>query len=54
MYVILGASGHTGQIVAKSLLARGQKVRVVYLATDGSVFINFQTQGSWGVYGGLD
>jgi len=29
MYVILGASGHTGQIVAKSLLARGQKVRVV-------------------------
>ena len=29
MHVILGASGHTGQIVAKSLLARGQKVRVV-------------------------
>ena len=29
MYVILGASGHTGHVVAKSLLARGQKVRVV-------------------------
>ena len=29
MYVILGASGNTGHIVAKSLLARGQKVRVV-------------------------
>jgi uncharacterized protein YbjT (DUF2867 family) len=29
MYVILGASGHTGQIVAKNLLAGGQKIRVV-------------------------
>jgi len=29
MYVVLGASGHTGQVVAKNLLARGQKVRVV-------------------------
>jgi uncharacterized protein YbjT (DUF2867 family) len=29
MYVVLGASGNTGQIVAKNLLARGQKVRVV-------------------------
>jgi len=29
MFVILGASGHTGQIVAKNLLARGEKVRVV-------------------------
>jgi uncharacterized protein YbjT (DUF2867 family) len=29
MYVILGASGNTGHIVAKSLLARGQKVRAV-------------------------
>jgi len=29
MYVILGASGNTGHIVAKTLLARGQKVRVV-------------------------
>jgi uncharacterized protein YbjT (DUF2867 family) len=29
MYVVLGASGHTGQVVASNLLARGQKVRVV-------------------------
>ena len=29
MYVVLGASGHTGHIVANNLLARGQKVRVV-------------------------
>jgi uncharacterized protein YbjT (DUF2867 family) len=29
MYVVLGASGNTGSVVAKNLLARGQKVRVV-------------------------
>ncbi len=29
MFVVLGASGHTGQVVATNLLARGQKVRVV-------------------------
>jgi len=29
MYVVLGASGNTGQIVATNLLARQQKVRVV-------------------------
>ncbi len=29
MYVVLGASGNTGHIVAQSLLARQQKVRVV-------------------------
>jgi uncharacterized protein YbjT (DUF2867 family) len=29
MYVVLGASGHSGHVVAKTLLARGQKVRVV-------------------------
>ncbi|MFZ0480791.1 MAG: NmrA family NAD(P)-binding protein [Terriglobales bacterium] len=29
MFVVLGASGHTGQVVAKNLLAAGQKVRVV-------------------------
>jgi len=28
MFVVLGASGHTGQVVAKKLLAAGQKVRV--------------------------
>jgi uncharacterized protein YbjT (DUF2867 family) len=29
MYVILGGSGNTGSIIANSLLAKGQKVRVV-------------------------
>jgi uncharacterized protein YbjT (DUF2867 family) len=29
MYVVLGASGNTGHVVAKNLLARGQNVRVV-------------------------
>jgi len=29
MYVVLGASGNTGHVVAKTLLARQQKVRVV-------------------------
>jgi uncharacterized protein YbjT (DUF2867 family) len=29
MYVVLGASGNTGHVVAKNLLARGQKVRVI-------------------------
>jgi uncharacterized protein YbjT (DUF2867 family) len=29
MFVILGASGHTGEVVAKYLLAAGQQVRVV-------------------------
>ena len=29
MYVILGASGNTGSIIANSLLSAGKKVRVV-------------------------
>ncbi|MGA3091569.1 MAG: NmrA family NAD(P)-binding protein [Terriglobales bacterium] len=29
MYVVLGASGNTGRVVANNLLAQGQKVRVV-------------------------
>jgi uncharacterized protein YbjT (DUF2867 family) len=29
MYVVIGASGNTGHVVATNLLARGQKVRVV-------------------------
>jgi uncharacterized protein YbjT (DUF2867 family) len=33
MYVVLGASGNTGHIVAKTLLARGQQVRVVGRST---------------------
>ena len=34
MYVVLGASGHTGHVVAKNLLAAGQKVRVVGRSAD--------------------
>jgi uncharacterized protein YbjT (DUF2867 family) len=34
MYVVLGASGHTGHVVAKDLLAAGQKVRVVGRSAD--------------------
>ena len=29
MYVVIGATGHTGSIVAEKLLAKGEKVRVV-------------------------
>ena len=29
MYVILGASGNTGSIIANSLLLKGEKVRVM-------------------------
>jgi uncharacterized protein YbjT (DUF2867 family) len=29
MYVVTGATGHTGNIVAKTLLAKGQRVRVI-------------------------
>ena len=44
MYVVLGASGHTGHVVARNLLAAGRKVRVVgrradrlqSLATEGA------------------
>jgi len=34
MYVVLGASGHTGHVAAKNLLAAGQKVRVVGRSAD--------------------
>jgi len=44
MYVVLGASGHTGHVVAKNLLTSGQRVRVVgrnaahlqFLAAEGA------------------
>src|ERR1700736_1414133 len=29
MYVVLGATGHTGSIIANSLLLKGERVRVV-------------------------
>src|ERR1700758_1771367 len=34
MFVALGASGHTGHVVAKKLLSAGQKVRVVGRSAD--------------------
>lgn len=34
MYVIIGATGHTGSIVANKLLAQGKKVRVVGRSTE--------------------
>ena len=34
MYVITGATGHTGSIIAETLLAKGQKVRVVGRSKD--------------------
>ena len=55
MYVVLGASGNTGHVVSKNLLARGQKVRVVGrnaahlqpLAAEGAeIFIGDATDAS--------
>jgi uncharacterized protein YbjT (DUF2867 family) len=34
MFVVLGASGHTGRVVAENLLEHGQKVRVVGRSAD--------------------
>jgi uncharacterized protein YbjT (DUF2867 family) len=34
MYVVTGVSGHTGAVVAKTLLDRGEKVRVVVRSAD--------------------
>ena len=54
MYVVLGASGHTGHVVAKSLLDRGEKVRVVgrsaerlqnFAAKGADVFVADATDG---------
>ena len=55
MYVVLGASGNTGHVVAKELLGRGKKVRVVgrdaarlqFLASEGAeIFIGDVTDVS--------
>jgi len=44
MYVILGATGHTGSAAAKALLAKGRKVRVV--GRSASKLSQFVTQGA--------
>jgi uncharacterized protein YbjT (DUF2867 family) len=44
MYVVLGASGNTGHVVAKTLLARQQKVRVV--GRNAAHLQPFATQGA--------
>jgi len=44
MYVVLGASGHSGHVVAKNLLERGQKVRVVGRSADR--LQSFASQGA--------
>jgi uncharacterized protein YbjT (DUF2867 family) len=36
MYVVIGATGNTGSVVAKQLLARGEKVRAIGRTADGS------------------
>lgn len=44
MYVILGATGHTGSVVADTLLAKGQEVRVV--GRDANRLIRFAKKGA--------
>ena len=44
MYVILGASGHTGSIIANSLLSKGEKVRV--MGRDAGRLQRFVRQGA--------
>jgi uncharacterized protein YbjT (DUF2867 family) len=44
MYVVLGATGHTGSIIANSLLAKGERVRVV--GRDGSRLARFVRKGA--------
>jgi len=44
MYVILGASGNTGHIIAKTLLTRGEKVRLV--ARNAARLQPFAAQGA--------
>jgi uncharacterized protein YbjT (DUF2867 family) len=39
MYVILGASGNTGHVVAQKLLSSGKKVRVVGRNSDHLQFL---------------
>src|SRR5260370_39870578 len=49
MYVILGASGNTGSIIADSLLSKGKKVRVV--GRDAGRLQRFVRKGAEGFTG---
>ena len=44
MFVVIGATGHTGSIVAEKLLAQGEKVRVV--GRDGRKLDQFRQKGA--------
>lgn len=44
MYVVIGATGHTGAVVAEKLLAKGEKVRVV--GRDGGKLERFRQKGA--------
>ena len=44
MYVVLGATGHTGSIIANSLLTKGERVRVV--GRDASRLARFVRKGA--------
>jgi uncharacterized protein YbjT (DUF2867 family) len=44
MFVIAGVTGHTGSVVAESLLARGEKVRVI--VRDAAKGESFRTKGA--------
>src|ERR1700731_170443 len=50
-YVILGASGNTGSIIADSLLSKGKKVRVV--GRDAGRLQRFVRQGADAFTGGV-
>ena len=52
MFVVAGASGNTGSVVAETLLARGEKVRV--LARDAKKVEPLVTRGAEVTVLGLD
>src|ERR1700722_13496731 len=52
MYVILGASGHTGSIITDSLLSKGKKVRVV--GRDAGRLQRFERKGAEAFRADLD
>ena len=52
MYLVLGVSGHTGQVVAESLLAAGKGVRV--LVRDAKKGESWRARGAEVAVGGID